>query len=106
MTPRRTTEPFTLHSVWLYHWSVTASTSAGTSTRPSAGNLTYKHTADDEFFFVLDGHFIVDLEERSIDLQPRQGIVVPKGVTHRTRAPERAVIIMVENATITPTGDA
>jgi len=65
----------------------------------------HKHEKDDEFFFVLEGHFIIDLEGRSIDLRPQEGFVVPKGVVHRTRAPERAVILMVENATILPTGD-
>ena len=66
----------------------------------------HKHDNDDEFFFVLDGCFIIDLEDRSVELQARQGFVVPKGVIHRTRAPERAVILMVENAGIVPTGDA
>jgi mannose-6-phosphate isomerase-like protein (cupin superfamily) len=66
----------------------------------------HRHENDDEFFFVLDGHFIIDLEGRSIDLQPREGFVVPKGVVHRTRAPDRAVILMVETAAIVPTGDA
>ena len=66
----------------------------------------HKHDNDDEFFLVLEGHFIIDLEDRSIDLQPQQGFVVPKGVKHRTRAPDRAVILMVETAAIVPTGDA
>jgi mannose-6-phosphate isomerase-like protein (cupin superfamily) len=66
----------------------------------------HKHDKDDEFFFVLEGHFVIDLEDRSVDLQPQQGFVVPKGVKHRTRAPERAVILMVETADIVPTGDA
>ena len=66
----------------------------------------HKHDEDDEFFFVLDGHFIIDLEGQSIDLQPWQGYVVPRGVVHRTRAPERAVILMVETSAIVPTGDA
>jgi len=66
----------------------------------------HKHERDDEFFFVLEGHFIIDLEDRTIDLRSQQGFVVPKGVVHRTRAPHRAVILMVESATITPTGDA
>jgi len=65
----------------------------------------HKHDNDDEFFFVLDGHFVIDLEGRSVDLQPREGFVVPKGVVHRTRAPDRAVILMVETASIVPTGD-
>lgn len=66
----------------------------------------HKHDNDDEFFFVLDGHFLIDLEDKSFDLQPREGFVVPKGVVHRTRAPDRAVILMVETASIVPTGDA
>jgi len=65
----------------------------------------HKHDRDDEFFFVLEGHFIIDLEDRSVVLGPQEGFVVPKGLVHRTRAPERAVILMVENAGIVPTGD-
>jgi hypothetical protein len=65
----------------------------------------HRHDNDDEFFYCVEGVFIIDLEGRSIELLPRQGFVVPKGVIHRTRAPQRAVILMVENAGIIPTGD-
>ena len=65
----------------------------------------HKHDNDDEFFFVLSGHFVIDLEGRSVDLLPGQGFVVPKGVRHCTRAPEKSVILMVETAAIVPTGD-
>jgi mannose-6-phosphate isomerase-like protein (cupin superfamily) len=65
----------------------------------------HKHDNDDEFFFCLEGEFLVDLEDRTVTLSPRQGFVVPKGVVHRTRAPGRCVILMVENAGIVPTGD-
>jgi mannose-6-phosphate isomerase-like protein (cupin superfamily) len=65
----------------------------------------HKHDADDEFFYVVEGRFLIDLEDRTVELKPRQGFVVPKGVVHRTRAPERTVILMVENAGIIPTGD-
>src|SRR5437879_13026226 len=58
----------------------------------------HKHDNLDEFFFILEGTFLVDLEERTVTLRARQGFVVPKGVRHRTRGPERAVILMVENA--------
>jgi len=71
----------------------------------------HEHTDDDEFFFVLDGSLLVDLEPRAdgtpgrvISLGVREGFVVPKGVRHRTRAPDRAVILMVETASIVPTG--
>ncbi len=66
----------------------------------------HKHDNDDEFFFVLEGSFFIDLEDRSVELRPQEGFVVPKGVVHRTRAPQRAVILMAETAAIIPTGDA
>jgi hypothetical protein len=66
----------------------------------------HKHDDEDEFFYVVDGGFLIDLEDRTVELLPRQGFVVPKGVVHRTRAPERTVILMVEGAGIVPTGDA
>ena len=65
----------------------------------------HKHNDLDEFFYVVDGRFYIDLEDRVVELTPRQGFVVPRGITHRTRAPERAVILMVEGAEIVPTGD-
>lgn len=65
----------------------------------------HKHDHDDEFFYVLEGHLLIDLEGRTVTLSPRQGLVVPKGTVHRTRAQERTVILMVENAGIIPTGD-
>ena len=66
----------------------------------------HKHDDDDEFFFCLSGEFFVDLEDRTITLSPQQGVVVSKGVLHRTRAPKKCVILMVENKGIVPTGDS
>ena len=65
----------------------------------------HKHEADDEFFFVMEGRLLIDLEDRTVELPPRTGFVVPRGVRHRTRALERTVMLMVENAGIVPTGD-
>jgi mannose-6-phosphate isomerase-like protein (cupin superfamily) len=65
----------------------------------------HKHDDDDEFFYVVEGRLLIDLEDRIVELSPRQGFVVPKGVQHRTRAPQRTVILMVENAGIIPTGN-
>ncbi len=65
----------------------------------------HKHDDEDEFFYVVEGRFLIDLEDRTVELAPRQGFVVPRGVVHRTRAPERAVILMVEAAGVVPTGD-
>jgi mannose-6-phosphate isomerase-like protein (cupin superfamily) len=64
----------------------------------------HKHDADDEFFYVVEGQLLIDLEGRTVELAPRQGFVVPQGVLHRTRAPKRTVVLMVENLGIIPTG--
>ena len=64
----------------------------------------HQHDAEDDFFYAVSGRFIIDLENGSVDLVAGQGFVVPKGVRHRPRAPERTVILMVERAGIVPTG--
>jgi homogentisate 1,2-dioxygenase len=65
----------------------------------------HKHDEDDEFFYVVEGTLLIDLEDRVVELKPGQGFVVPRSVVHRTRAPQRSVILMVENAGILPTGN-
>ncbi len=65
----------------------------------------HKHENDDEFFFVLEGQLLIDLEDRTIELNPNQGTTITKGVLHRPRAPKKTVMLMVETSTIQPTGD-
>ena len=65
----------------------------------------HKHDDDDEFFYVVEGSLLIDLEGRTVELAPRQGFVVPKGVMHRTRAQQRTVVLMVEKTGIIPTGN-
>lgn len=65
----------------------------------------HKHDHDDEFFFVLEGKLYVDLEGRTIELNPGQGVTVSKGILHRTRAKQKTVMLMVETTLIKPEGD-
>ncbi len=65
----------------------------------------HKHDKDDEFFFVLDGQLLIDLEDRTITLDPWQGFTISKGIVHRTRAPRKTIMLMVETSEILPTGD-
>ena len=65
----------------------------------------HKHENDDEFFFVLEGKLLVDLEDRTIELNPGQGVTVTRNVRHRTRALQKTVMLMIENKGIIPTGD-
>jgi mannose-6-phosphate isomerase-like protein (cupin superfamily) len=67
----------------------------------------HKHDDQDEFFLVLDGELLIDLQEstRTVALGPTQAFTVPRGAVHRTRAPRRTTILMVEAAGVVPTGD-
>ena len=65
----------------------------------------HKHDNEDEFFFVLSGRLFIALEDRTIELGPNQGTTISKGVMHRPRAPQKTVMLMVENDTIMPVGD-
>ena len=65
----------------------------------------HKHDHEDEFFYVVDGQLLIDIEDKVHDLQPGQGFMVPKGVLHRTRAPLRTAILMIEGKTVTAIGD-
>jgi mannose-6-phosphate isomerase-like protein (cupin superfamily) len=65
----------------------------------------HKHDNDDEFFFVLSGQLLIDLEDRTIELNPNQGVTITKGVMHRPRAPKKTIMLMMETSAIVPTGD-
>ena len=65
----------------------------------------HKHDNDDEFFFVLQGQLLIDIEGGTIELNPNQGVTISKGVMHRPRAPIKTVMLMVETNAIVPTGD-
>ena len=65
----------------------------------------HKHDKEDEFFYVISGLLLIDLEDRIVELHPQQGFMVPKGVVHRTRAQERTAIMLVEGSSVEPTGD-
>lgn len=65
----------------------------------------HKHDNEDEFFLVLDGLFRIEMEDRTVELRPRQAFTVPKGVRHRPVVPVRTAVIMIESAGVRPTGD-
>lgn len=65
----------------------------------------HKHDDEDEFFYVVDGRLFIDLEDQVVELAPNQGFAVPRNVLHRTRAPERTTMLMIEGKGVTATGD-
>ncbi|MFX1359477.1 MAG: cupin domain-containing protein [Promethearchaeota archaeon] len=65
----------------------------------------HKHEKEDEFFFVIEGILLIDLEDKVVELKSNQGFTIPRGVMHRTRAPSRTSILMIEQSTTKPIGD-
>ncbi|MFW9902737.1 MAG: cupin domain-containing protein [Candidatus Thorarchaeota archaeon] len=65
----------------------------------------HKHDLEDEFFYVIEGRLFIDLKGETIELKPKQGYTVPKGITHRTRTLQKTVILMVEKDTVIPRGN-
>src|SRR4029079_5412630 len=66
----------------------------------------HKHDDTDEFFLVLACRVLTGPdEETTVTLDVQQGFTVPRGVLHRTRAPQRTTIIMIEAAGVQPTGE-
>lgn len=71
----------------------------------------HHHDVEDEMFFVLSGKLFVDVrdpengEDSTIEVLPHQGYTVPRKVVHRTRCPEKTVLLMFEGAGVKPKGD-
>lgn len=65
----------------------------------------HAHEDGDEFFFVVEGTLLIDLEDHTVELGARQAVTIPQGVRHRPRAPQRVVVMMVERSSVVPTGD-
>lgn len=66
----------------------------------------HEHDDQDEFFFVLDGLFRIELEGAdTVELGPRQAFAVPAGMRHRPVVPVRSAVLMIEKAGVVATGD-
>src|SRR5215471_2652818 len=66
----------------------------------------HKHDQQDEFFFVLDGLFRIELDGAdTVELGPRQAFTVPAGMLHRPVVPARSAVLMIEKAGVIATGD-
>jgi mannose-6-phosphate isomerase-like protein (cupin superfamily) len=66
----------------------------------------HKHDDSDDFFLVLHGRLLIDLPDGTVELQPGELLVVPRGVEHRPRADEEVHILNIELAGTVNTGDA
>lgn len=67
----------------------------------------HKHEDTDDFFYVLDGEMIMDIEgEPSRTVRAGELFIVPKGVVHRPRAEAEVKVLLIEPKGEPNTGDA
>lgn len=71
----------------------------------------HQHEMEDELFVVLKGRLMIDfrvegdvLGVRTVEINPGEIIVVPKGVEHRPHAEEEVHIMLIEPKTVINTG--
>lgn len=66
----------------------------------------HDHPDTDDFFLVLEGEIVLDVEDASHILRAGDLFVVPKGVRHRPRAEREAKVLLIEPKGTPNTGDA
>lgn len=65
----------------------------------------HSHEHEDELFYVLAGVFRIEMEDRTVVLNPGEMFVVPKGVRHNPIAEQECLILLIERKSTLHTGD-
>ena len=65
----------------------------------------HKHDHEDEMFYVVKGSFNMELRDKTITLNEREFLIVPRGVEHRPNAPQEVEVMLFEPASTLNTGD-
>lgn len=66
----------------------------------------HHHDAEDEMFFVVEGRFRMEFRDRSLEIEPGEFVVVPRGVEHRPVADAEVSVMLFEPASTVNTGSA
>jgi mannose-6-phosphate isomerase-like protein (cupin superfamily) len=65
----------------------------------------HKHDHEDEMFMVIYGRLAIELEEKTVVLNPGDFYVVPQGTMHNPIAEEECGLVLIETVTTLHTGD-
>ncbi|PWT73247.1 MAG: cupin domain-containing protein [Bacteroidetes bacterium] len=65
----------------------------------------HKHDHEDEMFLVIKGKFKIELREKTIELNPGEFVIIPKGVEHKPSSVEESHVLLFEPASTLNTGN-
>lgn len=67
--------------------------------------ISHFHEGEDEFFLVLEGELLMELEEKTIELNEGECIIIPKGCVHKPIARNIVKLLLFEPETTVNTGN-
>jgi len=65
----------------------------------------HKHELEDELFYVIEGKLFIELNEKTIELNSGEFVIIPKGINHKPFAPEEVSLVLFEPASTLNTGN-
>ncbi|RIV31674.1 cupin domain-containing protein [Flagellimonas lutimaris] len=65
----------------------------------------HMHEQEDELFFVVEGKLFIELTEKTLELNPGEFVIIPKGIKHKPYAPEEVSVMLFEPASTLNTGN-
>lgn len=68
--------------------------------------IMHKHDDEDELFHVVSGTLFIELEHKTLELNPGEFVIIPKGVNHKPYAPEEVSIMLFEPIATLNTGNS
>ncbi|MCB0733555.1 MAG: cupin domain-containing protein [Flavobacteriales bacterium] len=64
----------------------------------------HHHDHEDELFLVISGELIIEFEQGSIQLNPGEFCIIPRGIEHKPVARDEVEVMLFEPATTLNTG--
>lgn len=64
----------------------------------------HSHEHEDELFYVVSGTLFIELKDKTLELNPGEFVIIPRGIAHKPIAPEEVSVMLFEPASTINTG--
>lgn len=65
----------------------------------------HQHDNEDELFYVIYGQLFIELEDKTLELNAGEFVIIPRGIPHKPYAPEEVSVMLFEPKSTLNTGD-